>query len=108
MNPSCNLFLIGPTGAGKTSVGRRLALHYGLQFIDLDHEIEQHTGVDITTIFEIEGESKFRQRERFLLAQFSHYTGVLLSTGAGAVLDSANRQILVERGYVVWLKASVE
>jgi len=62
MNPSCNLFIVGPTGAGKTSVGRRLAVHYGLSFIDLDQEVEQHCGVDVSTVFEVEGEAGFRQR----------------------------------------------
>lgn len=108
MNPSCNLFIIGPTGAGKTSLGRRLASHYGLPFVDLDQEIERYTGVDINTIFEIEGEAGFRQRESALLDECSARTGVLLSTGAGAVLDPVNRQRLGERGFVVWLQTSVE
>lgn len=108
MNPSSNLFLIGPSGAGKTSVGRRLASHYGLAFVDLDHEIEAHTGVDIATIFEIEGEAGFRQREAAALDECSRRTGVLLATGAGAVLDAESRARLRARGLVVWLQASVE
>jgi len=62
MNPSSSLALIGPTGAGKTSLGRRLAAHYGLSFVDLDQEIEQRCGVDVSRIFEIEGEPGFRAR----------------------------------------------
>jgi shikimate kinase len=108
MNPSPNLFLIGPTGAGKSSVGRRLAAHYGLSFIDLDQEIERQTGVDIPTIFEIEGEAGFRQRESLLLDACSARAGVLLATGAGAVLDGANAEKLAARGFVVWLQASIE
>ena len=108
MNPSCNLFLIGPTGAGKTSLGRRLAAHYGLPFVDLDQEIERQCGVDVSTVFEIEGEAGFRQRERAALAACSQRTGVLLATGAGAVLDPHNRRHLADRGFVVWLQASVE
>jgi len=108
MNPSSNLFLIGPTGAGKTSVGRRLAAHYGLSFIDLDQEIERQTGVNIPTIFEIEGEAGFRQRESQLLDACSTRPNVLLATGAGAVLDSANAGKLAARGFVVWLQASIE
>ena len=107
MNPSHNLFLIGPTGAGKTSVGRRLASHYGLPFVDLDLEIERHCGVDVSTVFEIEGEAGFRQRECALLDEFSQREGILLATGAGAVLAEANRQHLLQRGYVVWLQTSI-
>lgn len=108
MNPSCNLFLIGPTGAGKTSIGRRLAAHYGLPFVDLDQEIERHCGVDVSTVFEIEGEAGFRQRESALLDECSRRCGVLLATGGGAVLDPLNRQRLRERGYVLWLDTTIE
>ncbi|GGA34622.1 shikimate kinase [Dyella nitratireducens] len=107
MNPSCNLFLIGPTGAGKTSIGRQLAARYGMPFIDLDQEIERVTGVSVTTIFDIEGEAGFRRRERAMLEECSGRRGVLLASGAGAVLDPANRRTLAERGYVVWLQATV-
>jgi len=108
MNPSCNLFIVGPTGAGKTSIGRRLADHYGLSFIDIDHEIERVCGVPVSTVFEIEGEAGFRQREHALLEESSRRSGVLLATGAGAVLDPANRRLLAERGYVLWLQATLE
>jgi shikimate kinase len=107
MNPSRNLFLIGPTGAGKTTIGRQLAARYGLPFIDLDQEIEQRNGVPVSTIFEIEGEPGFRRREHALLEECSRRDGVLLASGAGAVLDPLNRRHLAERGYVVWLQASV-
>lgn len=107
MNPSCNLFLIGPTGAGKTSIGRQLAARYSLPFVDLDQEIERVTGVSVSTIFDIEGEAGFRRRERALLEEFSGLRGVLLASGAGAVLDPANRRTLRDRGYVVWLQATV-
>jgi shikimate kinase len=107
MNPSHNLFIIGPTGAGKTSIGRRLAAHYGLPFVDIDQEIERHCGVDVSTVFEIEGEAGFRQRETAAIDECSKGDGVLMATGAGAVLAASNRTCLVERGYVVWLQASI-
>lgn len=108
MNPSPNLFLIGPTGAGKTSIGRRLAACLDMPFLDLDREIETHTGVDIPTIFDIEGETGFRQRECSMLDALSRRERIILATGAGAVLDADNRQHLGSRGYVVWLDANVE
>lgn len=108
MNPSSSLFIVGPTGAGKTSVGRRLAAHYGLPFVDLDQEIERHTGVDVNTVFDIEGEVGFRQRESTLLDECTRRSHVLLATGAGAVLDPQNRRHLVERGFVVWLQTSID
>lgn len=108
MNPSSNLFLIGPSGAGKTSIGRRLAEHWGMPFVDLDNVIVEHTGVDIATIFDIEGEAGFRQRESALLDECTHHHGSILATGAGAILDADNRKHLAQRGFVLWLDASVE
>jgi shikimate kinase len=108
MNPARNLFLIGPTGAGKTSVGRRLATHYGLDFLDLDQEIERHCGVPVATIFELEGEPGFRRRECAQLDVCTQRTHVLLATGAGAVLDASNRKHLAERGFVLWLDVGID
>jgi shikimate kinase len=107
MNPSCNLFLVGPTGAGKTSIGRQLAARYGMPFLDLDQEIERQTGVPVSRIFDVEGEEGFRRRESTLLDECSRRRGVLLASGAGAVLAPANRRHLIERGYVVWLQITV-
>src|SRR5215469_17775294 len=107
MNPSCNLFLVGPTGAGKTSIGRQLAARYGMDFLDLDQEIERHTGVPVSRIFDVEGEDGFRRREAAMLDECSRRRGVLLASGAGAVLDPANRRHLAERGYVIWLQVTV-
>lgn len=107
MNPSCNLFLIGPTGAGKTSIGRQLAPRFGLAFVDLDREIEVESGADIPLIFELEGEAGFRRREHDQLREFSAKRDILLACGAGIVLDPDNRRLLAERGFVVWLRAGV-
>lgn len=108
MNPSCNLFIIGATGAGKTSIGRRLGAHYELPFVDLDQEIERHTGASVSTVFEVEGEAGFRERESALLDAYSQRAGVVLATGAGAVLAAQNRQQMAARGFVLWLQTNVE
>lgn len=107
MNPSCNLFIIGGTGAGKTSIGRRLSAHYELPFVDLDQEIERDTGASVSTVFEVEGERGFRARESLLLDSCTQRVGVILATGAGAVLSAANRERLGSRGFVIWLQTSV-
>lgn len=108
MNPADNLFLIGPMGAGKTTIGRRLAELLGLAFFDLDHEIETRSGATIGLIFELEGEAGFRKRENELLDEFSALDRVLLATGGGAVLAPDNRRHLRERGFVVYLETTVE
>lgn len=108
MNPAANLFLIGPMGAGKTTIGRRLAELLGLAFFDLDHEIETRSGATIGLIFELEGEVGFRKRESELLDEFSALDRVLLATGGGAVLAPDNRRRLRERGFVVYLETTVE
>ena len=108
MNPSSNLFLIGPMGAGKSSIGRRLAEHFDMACIDLDAAVEERTGASVATIFEIEGETGFRRREAELLAELAARDGIVLATGGGAVLAPENRPRLRERGFVVWLQTSIE
>ena len=103
-----NLFLIGPMGSGKSAVGRQLARLLRLDFIDSDDEIESRTGVDISFIFEKEGEAGFRKREAVVIDELSSRTGVVLATGGGAVIDPANRSVLGARGYVVYLRTSVD
>jgi shikimate kinase len=102
-----NIFLIGPMGSGKTAVGKALAKALRLSFIDSDAEIERRTGVDIAFIFEKEGESGFRQRERDVIADLSCRNDIVLATGGGAVLSDENRRCLAERGCVVYLETSV-
>lgn len=101
------LFLVGPMGAGKTTVGRQLARELGLDFVDTDREIERRCGVDIPTIFDFEGESGFRRRERAMIDALTRRDGIVLATGGGAVLDPANRRDLGERGTVLYLATSV-
>ncbi|AKC87402.1 shikimate kinase [Pseudoxanthomonas suwonensis] len=108
MNPAPNLVLVGPMGAGKTSIGRRLAERFGLQFVDADHYIEQRTGASINTIFEHVGEAGFRERERCALSELLAGEGQLVATGGGAVLDADNRRHMRERGFVVYLAAGLD
>ena len=102
-----NVFLIGPMGSGKTAVGRQLAKALGLEFHDADAEIERRTGVNISYIFEKEGEAGFRERERETLDALSQLEGVLVATGGGAILLPENRERLKRRGVVVYLRTSV-
>jgi shikimate kinase len=108
MVPAHNIFLVGPMGAGKTTVGRRLAQVRRLRFVDSDHEIERRCGVDIPYIFEKEGEPGFRRREASTLAELTDDTGMVLATGGGAILDPENRRLLAARGTVIYLHASVD
>ncbi len=103
-----NLFLVGPMGAGKTTIGRQLAQTLKLDFFDSDHELQRRTGVDIPTIFEFEGEAGFRLREKSIIDELTQRSGIVLATGGGAVLEAENRRNLVSRGTVVFLYCSPE
>jgi shikimate kinase len=103
-----SIFLIGPMGSGKTAVGRHLARLFRYHFHDSDADIESKTGVDIQFIFEKEGESGFRAREREAIDRLSRFAGIVLATGGGAVIDADNRRALAERGVVVYLATSVD
>lgn len=106
MNPASNLILVGPTGAGKSCVGTRLAPHFGLRLLDLDQELARRAGATVNAIFAAEGEAGFRARERNLLAELLTDEGLLLCTGGGAVLAPGSRRLLRARGFVVHLHAS--
>jgi len=107
MNPAPNLVLVGPMGAGKTTIGKRLAQQLGLTFVDADHRLEELTGAPVPLIFECEGEAGFRARESALIAELCAGSGQLIATGGGAVLSTENRNCLREHGYVVYLQVSV-
>ncbi len=95
-------------GAGKTTIGRKLAEARGLTFVDSDHEIESRTGVDIPYIFEKEGEAGFRRREKQVIDELTAQPEIVLATGGGAILDPENRNVLGARGVVIYLHASVQ
>ena len=101
-----SIFLVGPMGAGKTSIGRRLAAETGRAFRDSDRALSERTGVSVAEIFEREGEAGFRRRERALLEELTREPETVLATGGGAVLDAANRRCLGARGVVVYLHAA--
>lgn len=103
-----NIFLVGPMGAGKTTIGKQLARKMKLRFVDADHEIEQRTGVEISLIFEIEGEEGFRDREQAMIEELTQDSNIVLATGGGVILREANRRALQTRGTVIYLNTSVE
>lgn len=103
-----NVFLIGPMGVGKSTIGRHLAGLLHKTFLDSDHEIEARTGVSIPVIFEIEGEAGFRKRESAMIEELTAKRDVVLATGGGAVLAAANRMALRDRGVVIYLSAPIE
>lgn len=107
MNKPGSLFLTGPMGAGKSTIGRQLAKQLGMPFYDSDHEIESRTGVDIPLIFELEGEAGFRKREAAIIDELTALPDIVLATGGGAILDPQNREHLKSRGLVVYLHATV-
>jgi shikimate kinase len=108
MKQSGNIFLIGPMGAGKTTIGRLLAKALGVPFLDSDKEIEQRTGASIPMIFEYEGETGFRKREAEAIAALTNLSPIVLATGGGSVLLTENQQLLRQRGFVVYLQCAVD
>jgi len=103
-----SIFLVGMTGAGKSTIGRLLARRLAREFIDLDHALETRCGVRVADIFEIEGEAGFRRREALLLDECTQRRGIVLATGGGAVLLPENRQRLRTRGTVVYLRVALK
>lgn len=105
MSDASNIYLIGPMGVGKSTVGRRLASCTGKRFLDSDREIVQRTGAEIDLIFELEGESGFRIRESRVLEELTGLRDIVLATGGGVVLAANNRELLRNSGTIVYLSA---
>lgn len=103
-----NIILVGPMGVGKTTIGSHLARKLKYDFVDSDTEIEKRTGASISLIFDIEGEEGFRKREAQMIGELTERRHIVLSTGGGSVVDETSRQNIRSRGFVVYLKASVD
>lgn len=102
------IFLIGPMGAGKSSVGKYLAGLLDLDFYDTDEELEKRTGVDIGWIYDLEGEEGFRRRETAVIDELSRLPNIVLATGGGSVIEPVNQEMLKQRGTVVYLEVSLK
>jgi shikimate kinase len=103
-----SVVLVGMMGAGKSSVGRRLAARLGLPFVDADTEIETAAGCTIPEIFERHGEEHFRDGERKVIARLLEGGAQVLATGGGAWMNEITRQTIAEQGISVWLKADFD
>jgi shikimate kinase len=108
MERATNVVLIGPMGAGKTTIGRMLADHLGYGFCDTDELIEERTGANIAWIFDVEGEQGFRDRESAMIRELTSRRRMVIATGGGAVLREENRRVLASIGLVVYLQTSVD
>jgi shikimate kinase len=102
-----NIILIGPMGSGKSTIGNIIARRLHREFEDSDHFIEERTGVDIARIFDVEGEQGFRDRESNALKELLGANGRVIATGGGSILREENRQLLKQKGYIIFLDTSV-
>jgi len=100
--------LVGPMGAGKSTIGRMLAKELGYRFLDSDRIIEERCGANIPWIFDVEGEDGFRQRETAMLDELSNEMGTVLATGGGAIMRAENRGLLKKKSVVIYLKTSID
>jgi shikimate kinase len=107
MKASKNIFIIGPWGVGKSTIGREIARALTMQFYDTDRELENRMGVNISWIFDVEGEEGFRLRETAILQELVQLKGIVLSTGAGTIVEPENRALLSNNGLVIYLQTSL-
>ncbi len=105
---SSNLIITGFMGTGKSSIGRRVARNLGLRFLDMDSEIERRSGKSILAMFAEQGESAFRAMEARLCQELSARRGWVIATGGGALVDPANREMMMASGSVICLTCSTE
>ncbi|CAL4324179.1 shikimate kinase AroK [Buchnera aphidicola] len=103
-----NIFLIGPMGAGKSTIGRQLSKELHMDFYDSDQEIENRTGVDISWVFDVEGEVGFRIREEKIIDELTKMNKIILATGGGSILSKKIRHCLSSRGIIIYLKVEIE
>lgn len=103
-----NIFLVGPMGAGKSTIGRQLAQQLNMEFFDSDQEIERRTGADVGWVFDVEGEEGFRDREEKVINELTEKQGIVLATGGGSVKSRETRNRLSARGVVVYLETTIE
>ncbi len=108
MYPLQNLFIVGPMGVGKTTIGKLLAERLKRPFLDTDKVIIERCGADIPWIFDVEGEAGFRKREAQVCDELTQQQGMVIATGGGIVLNPDNRRNLSSRGIVIYLRASIE
>jgi shikimate kinase len=102
------IVMVGLMGAGKTSIGRRLAARLGMPFVDADEEIEEAAGSSIEDIFERHGEASFRDGERRVIARLLDGPPIVLATGGGAFMDDETRACIAAKGISVWLRADID
>ena len=107
-SPRRTIVLVGLMGAGKTKIGRRLAVRLNLPFFDSDNEIETAAGETIEEIFRNRGEAVFRDGERRVIARLLEQPPHILATGGGAFMDPATRALIARRGVSVWLRADLD
>ena len=102
-----NIFIVGPMGSGKSTVGKIISDELFLNFFDTDDEIEAKTGASIDWIFDLEGENGFRKRESEMLDELVKKNSIVLSTGGGIILSKSNRELLSSRGTVFYLSTPI-
>ena len=102
------IFIVGPVASGKSTLGKKLAQALEIDFLDTDNEIEKRAGAEISWIFEVEGEEGFRERERKVLQKSAEKDNVVISTGGGIVTIEENRDLMIAKGKVVYLKTPIE